>query len=180
MVWLMPTTLSPSVDPALIDGFTSIFRNYPAGVVVVTADPGDGPVALVASSLSSLSAEPPYLAFSVSDATTASPAVARADTVVIHVFGSGRIDFVQQLARSGSDRFADSERWTRLPGGEPLFRGARGWLRGVIEQRVRAGTSTLNVVRVLETGGDAEDDHRPLVYHDRTWHELGAHSRVGA
>jgi len=159
--------------------FGSVFRDYPAGVAIVTADPGDGPVALVASSLSSLSAAPPYIVFSVSDATTAAPAVARADTVLVQVFGAGRIELVKQLAVSGSDRFSDESRWTRLPSGEPLFHGTRSWLRGRVEQRVRAGTATLNVVRVLELGRPgADDDHRPLVYHDRAWHQLGAHSRV--
>ncbi len=177
----MTTTVDHDAQQVIVEEYTSIFRDYPAGVAVVTADPGDGPVALVASSLSSLSAAPPYLAFSISDATTAAPAVGRARTVVLHIFGADRIDLVRHLARSGSDRFSDTERWTRLPTGEPLFLGARGWLRGEVERRVRAGTATLNVVRVLETGRRAGDSaHRPLVYHDRTWHELGAHSHVDA
>lgn len=177
----MTTTAYHDTQRVIVEEFTSIFRDFPAGVAIVTADPGDGPVALVASSLTSLSAEPPYVAFSVSDATTAAPALERARTVVLHVFGAGRIDLVRHVARSGSDRFSDTGRWTRLPSGEPLFLGARSWLRGEVEQRVRAGTATLNVVRVLETGRLVGDEaHRPLVYHDRSWHELGAHSRVGA
>jgi flavin reductase (DIM6/NTAB) family NADH-FMN oxidoreductase RutF len=158
--------------------FAALFRAYPAGVSVVTADPGDGPVALVASSLSSLSADPAYVAFSVSAATTASPALARAETVVLQVFGADRIDLVRHIARSGSDRFSDLSRWTTLPTGEPIFHGSRGWLRGRIEQRVSAGTAVLHVVRVLGLELSEPGEHRPLVYHDRTWHELGAHSRV--
>jgi len=175
----MTTALFHDRQSVVIEEFTSIFRDYPAGVAVVTADPGDGPVALVASSLSSLSAQPPYVVFSVSDATTAAPALDRAGTVVLQIFGADRVDLVRHIARSGSDRFSDTTRWTRLPDGEPLFLGSRSWLRGTIEQRVRAGSATLHVVRVLEArrqGGG--DDHRPLVYHDRTWHGLGTHSHV--
>ncbi|MFT4122687.1 MAG: flavin reductase family protein [Microbacteriaceae bacterium] len=157
--------------------FAALFRNHPAGVAVVTADAGEGPVAFVASSLVSLSAEPAYLSFSISDATTAAATLARASSVVVHFLGGESLEFLRQATRSGSDRFADPERWARLATGEPVLREARAWIRGEIEHRLRAGTATLHLVRALETGGEPGGG-RPLVYHDRGWHELGPHSRL--
>lgn len=46
-------------DMLSADDFKSAFRNHPAGVSVVTADPGDGPVGLTATSVISVSANPP-------------------------------------------------------------------------------------------------------------------------
>ena len=43
----------------LTDRFVTAFRNHPAGVALVTADPGDGPVAMTATSVCSVDANPP-------------------------------------------------------------------------------------------------------------------------
>lgn len=48
------------------DDFKFAFRHHPAGVAVVTADAGDGPVAMTVSSLSSVAIAPPTLVFSAS------------------------------------------------------------------------------------------------------------------
>lgn len=66
------------------EDFKAAFRNHPAGVAVITADPGDGPVALTATSVFSVSATPPLLVFSVSELSSAAPAIARSTSVVVH------------------------------------------------------------------------------------------------
>ena len=64
------------------DEFKALFRGHPGGVAVITADAGEGPVALTASSVVSVSAEPPLLIFSVSALSSASEVLSRAETVV--------------------------------------------------------------------------------------------------
>jgi flavin reductase (DIM6/NTAB) family NADH-FMN oxidoreductase RutF len=174
------STTSYEVEPdTRVDEFKSIFRDFPAGVAIVTADAGDGPVALVASSVSSLSADPPQLVFSVSATASSASALEKAETVVVHFFGTSGLDVLKLVAQSGTDRFGDQTRWGRLETGEPLFAGTQSWLRGEVVQRLRAASATLHVVHILETGRSVSDQpHRPLVYQNRTWHELGAHSRV--
>jgi flavin reductase (DIM6/NTAB) family NADH-FMN oxidoreductase RutF len=162
-----------------VDEFKAIFREFPAGVAVVTAEAGEGPVALVASSVSSLSVDPPQLVFSVSDQASSASTLERANTVVIHFFGAAGLDVVKLVAQSGTDRFADQTRWTRLPTGEPLFAGTHSWLRGEVVDRLKTASATLHVVQIVETGrAESDEPHRPLVYHSRTWHELGSHSYV--
>jgi flavin reductase (DIM6/NTAB) family NADH-FMN oxidoreductase RutF len=46
---------SSSLSP---DEFKALFRGHPGGVAVITADAGDGPVALTATSVASVSADP--------------------------------------------------------------------------------------------------------------------------
>jgi flavin reductase (DIM6/NTAB) family NADH-FMN oxidoreductase RutF len=159
------------------DDFKEAFRNHPAGVSVVTADPGDGPVGLTATSVFSVSAAPPLLVFSLSGRSSSAPALRRADTVVVHLLGADQIGLAKTFSTTGIDRFADSSIWTRLVTGEPVLPAANAWLRGRIVNQMEAGDSTVVAVQVLQVKiPDAESrpagQSRPLVYHNRTWHQL--------
>jgi flavin reductase (DIM6/NTAB) family NADH-FMN oxidoreductase RutF len=162
------------------DEFKLAFRNRPAGVSVITAEAGDGPVGLTATSVFSVSAEPPLLIFSISDLASSAPTIRTVDTLVVHLLGESQLGIAKLCATSGIDRFADRSLWDRLPTGEPYFPAAAGWLRGKVIERMRAGTSTVIAVHALEAklpDSEAEAEH-PLVYHNRTWHRLGEHSRL--
>ncbi len=161
------------------DEFKGAFRNHPAGVAVITADVGNGPVGLTATSVSSISAEPPLLIFSLSGHSSSAPVIQHAETVVIHLLGSEQVDIAKLCATSGVDRFADTSLWSRLPTGEPYFPSSHSWIRGRVIDRLTAGNSTVVVVHALEA--DVTDDgaaSAPLVYHNRTWHRLDEHSTL--
>ncbi|MDQ1572665.1 MAG: hypothetical protein QOH44_224, partial [Actinomycetota bacterium] len=96
------------------DEFKLAFRNHPAGVAVITADAGDGPVGLTATSVFSVSAEPPLLVFSISSQSSSAPTLSRADTVVVHLLSAEQLAVAKLFATSGVDRFADTESWARL------------------------------------------------------------------
>ncbi len=169
---------SPGLSP---DEFKLAFRNHPAGVAVVTADAGEGPVALTATSVFSVSAEPPLLVFSASRFSSATPTITAADTVVVHLLGTGQIDLAKLCATSGVDRFADTTAWGCLESGEPYFLAAPAWIRGRVVNRLEAGASTVIVAHALDAhvpeNRDAEAV-RPLVYHNRTWHGLSEWSKL--
>lgn len=171
------------VDAVPADTFKQAFRLHPAGVAVVTADPGDTPVAMTVSSLTSVSTEPPILVFSISALSSSSEAFARAETVVVHMVGSDQLWLAKLGATSGIDRFEDTSTWTRLPTGEPVFPAVYAWLRGHIVQRIEAGNSIVCFVHIVEMSvakpdQQVDDTSSPLVYHARTWHRLGAHSAM--
>ena len=159
--------------------FKLAFRNHAAGVAVITADAGDGPVALTATSVFSVSAEPPLLVFSLSDQSSSAPTISRADTVVVHLLGAGQLDLARLCATSGVDRFADAASWARLETGEPYFPSAHAWIRGRVINRMEAGKSTVVAVHALEASLAADPALAdPLVYHNRTWHRLGEQSAI--
>ncbi len=162
------------------DAFKALFRGHPGGVAVITADAGDGPVALTATSVSSVSAEPPLLIFSVSALSSASDVLLRAETVVVHLLDADDLEVAQLGATSGIDRFAETHRWSRLVTGEPVYRDVRAWVRCAVIGRMDAGGSTVVAAHALqsELARDA-DGADALVYHNRTWHRLGDHSRIG-
>jgi len=158
--------------------FKLAFRNHAAGVALITADAGDGPIALTATSVFSISAEPPLLVFSVSSGSSSAPTLARADTVIVHLLGAAQIDLARLGATSGIDRFADRSIWDRLITGEPYFPASPVWIRGKVINRMEAGSSTVYAVHALQAKLPEEGaETAPLVYHNRTWHALGPHSR---
>lgn len=174
-----------AAPPALdAEGFKLLFRGHPGGVAVITAEGPDGPVALTATSVASVSAEPPMLVFSVSALSSATPAILAADTIVVHLLDAADLPLARLASTSGVDRFADTSLWTRLPTGEPLFPGVRAWARCAIVGRLEAGASTVIVAHALQgattrgVGHPEGGDDAPLVYHNRTWHRLGEGSRI--
>lgn len=170
---------APAFDVGLDpDEFKLAFRHHAAGVAIITADPGDGPVALTATSVFSVSAEPPILVFSLSARASATPALLRASTVVVHLLGSTHLELARLCSTTGADRFAGSE-WRRLETGEPHFPQVPVWLRGRVINRMDAGDSTVVAVHALEAHRHPfAESTTPLVYHNRAWHALGEASKL--
>ncbi len=130
--------------------FKAVFRGHPGGVAVITADAGDGPVALTATSVASVSAEPPLLIFSVSALSSASDVLSRAETVVVHLLDAHDLEIAQLGATSGVDRFAETHRWSRLVTGEPVYNDVRAWVRCAVIGRMDAGGSTVIAAHALQ------------------------------
>ncbi|KNC19365.1 hypothetical protein AC792_06700 [Arthrobacter sp. RIT-PI-e] len=155
------------------DLFKLAFRHHPAGIAVLTAQGGDGPVGLTASSVSSVSAEPPVLAFSVSTASASAAALITADTLVVHLLGADQLELARLFATRGADRFGGTTRWHTLPTGEPLLTDAPWALRCAILHRLPVGGSMILAAEVVSVEQSSDDaGHPPLVYHDRAYHRL--------
>lgn len=168
----------------LVDNFKTAFRNHPAGVAVITAQGYDRPVGLTASSVSSVSANPPLLVFSLSGSSWAAPDILESKSVLVHLLDAEQLEQAKIFATGGIDRFADISTWSRLATGEPILHGAGTWLRGEIINDLPAGDSTVVVVKVLEVGVPDQpvlepEKTRPLVYHNRAWHSLSETSVLG-
>ncbi len=158
------------------EAFKEAFRHHPGGVALITARGPGGPVALTATSVTSVSAEPPLIVFSVSKLSSSHPTLATADTMVVHLLSARDQHLARLGATSGVDRFEDTALWAELPAGEPVFHGTR-WLRVRVEHRIEAGTATVILAQAIESdvSAGADDGH---VYIDRTWHRLGDHSAL--
>jgi len=171
-----------ALDP---ERFKALFRGHPGGVAVITADAGGGPVALTATSVSSVNVEPPLLVFSISSLSSASATLQKARSIVVHLLGADDLDIAKLGATSGIDRFADTSRWRRLSTGEPFFPEVRAWVRCVVIERMRAGSSTVIAAHGVEArmraaSHEHNDEHGDaLVYHNRGWHRLSAQTRLG-
>jgi flavin reductase (DIM6/NTAB) family NADH-FMN oxidoreductase RutF len=171
---MITQTTSPVLSS---DEFKAAFREHPAGVAVITAIADGERVALTATSVASVSADPPLIMFSVSALSSSTPTILKADTVVIHLLNSDQLAIAKLGATHGIDRFADTSMWSTFETGEPYFHNVRAWIRGHVLNRTAAGGSAVILVEALDAEV-VDDVHPPLVYHDRTWHALGDHSRI--
>ncbi|PUB31543.1 flavin reductase (DIM6/NTAB) family NADH-FMN oxidoreductase RutF [Promicromonospora sp. AC04] len=166
----------PQLSP---EEFKTIFRNHPAGVAVVALQHEGRPVGFTATSVISVSAAPPLLAFSLASTSSSWPAISEARTLAVSFLADHQDDVSARFATSGIDRFADGG-WTPLPTGEPVIDGAVSWFRARVVQRTPIGDSYLVSLRALESNLTAAGDDNPrepkaspLVYKNRNYHRLG-------
>lgn len=151
------------------------FRAHPAGVAVLTADREGTPVALTVSSLISVSADPPVVAFSLSSRSTTAADMLSAETMVIHLVRHDDLPLAQLGATHGAARFGAEVEWERLPTGEPRYTTVGTWFRARIRSTVPLEGATLVAAELLD-GSVAPAGDRPerdsVVYLDRRWHRL--------
>lgn len=178
------TPAEAPIDPAPLpsiseEAFKAAFRGHPGGVALITATGPGGHVALTATSVASVSADPPLLVFSVSHRSSAAPTIRSASSVVVHLLDAPHLELARLGALHGADRFADDRLWTTLPTGEPVFHGPV-WLRSIVVDTLGAGTATVVVAEPVETNllGERDNAGGALVYHGHRWHRLGPASRV--
>lgn len=160
------------------EDFRAAFCIHPAGVAIVTADAGNGPVGLTATSVSSVSADPPTIAVNLSVYSSSAREIRDAEYVVVHLLGSHQLDLARLFSTPGADRFGDTSTWDRLPTGEPYLLSAHVWMRGRISGAIDVNGSTLAAVELVESYVDTTVEPTPLVYCNRTWHELSDMSSV--
>jgi flavin reductase (DIM6/NTAB) family NADH-FMN oxidoreductase RutF len=146
------------------DVYRSVFRRHAAGVVVITADAGHGPVGFTATSLVSVSLLPPLVSFAIATSASSWPAVSTANSLVINFLSADQHAIAGRFATSGIDRFADPTHWSRLASGEPVLDDAPSYLRAQVEHRFAVGDHCLVVAR-LATYTERRE-HEPLLYHD--------------
>ncbi len=169
---LAPVPATPAVGAPRAgspDLLRSVFRQHAAGVAVITAH-GDRPVGFTATSLNSVSAEPPLISFGVGTGSSSWPVIAEAEHIGVHVLGEHQEQLAATFARSGADRFAAPTRWNRGPEGVPVLEGVLAWLVCRVVARVPAGDHRIVIAEAV--AGDPDGAGRPLLYHQGRFNAL--------
>ncbi|MFE1025156.1 flavin reductase family protein [Streptomyces sp. NPDC058818] len=163
-----PDVATPRLATA--DLLRSAFRRHAAGVAVITARGDAGPVGFTATSLTSVSAEPPLLSFGIGTGSSSWPAVSEAEYVGVHLLGDHQEDLAATFARSGADRFAAPTAWREGPAGVPVLDGVLSWLVCRVAGRIPAGDHRIVLAEVLL--GDPTGAGSPLLYHQGRYNGL--------
>ena len=163
-----PSLVSPT-------DFKAVFRHHPAGVAVVTFTHQGALFGFTATSVISVSADPPVFTFSIDSTSTSWPALAEVDTVVVNFLAAAQVEASARFATRGIDRFAEGG-WSLLPTGEPVLDGSPSWVRGRVLQRTAIGRSFLVSVLALEAQSAGAAPR--LVYLDRAYHAVGDHTAL--
>ncbi|MEV8034496.1 flavin reductase family protein [Streptomyces sp. NPDC002742] len=148
----------------------SVFRRHAAGVAVITASGARGPVGFTATSLTSVSAEPPVVSFGVGTGASSWPAISEADHVGVHVLGEHQRELAATFARSGADRFGAPTRWRKGPEEVPVLDDVLAWLVCRVVARVPAGDHRIVLAEVVL--GDHSGEGGPLLYHQGRFNGL--------
>ena len=146
------------------DLFRALLRRHAAGVVVITA-PGTRPAGFTATSFTSVSLDPPLVAFCLDRKASSWPAVAAADHVAVHVLTDRQEQVARTFATSGIDRFAEPTRWRTGPHDLPVLDDALAVLFCRIVERVPAGDHAIVLAEPLHGEQHDGGDEAPLLYH---------------
>ena len=126
--------------PAAIDPyeFRETLGRFATGVAFVTAMPGGKPAGLIVNSLTSVSLEPPLVAFCPARSSLTWQRMRRTGRFGVNVLGREQEDFARRATPAGADRFAGID-WDFGPGGAPLLTGALATLECEIVAEHAAG-----------------------------------------
>jgi 3-hydroxy-9,10-secoandrosta-1,3,5(10)-triene-9,17-dione monooxygenase reductase component len=144
----------PEADPPFDTArFRSVLGHFATGVVAITAvDPTNGaPTGLAANAFTSVSLDPPLIAFCVAHTSTTWPKLRAAGLLGVNMLTTDQHAVCQQFATRGAEKFRGL-RWSPSPGGAPLLDDALAWIECEIEAEHPAGDHVIVVCRVLQLG----------------------------
>ena len=151
------------VDPQVL---REVLGHFASGVTVVTAVTADGPAGFTCQSFSSLSLDPPLVAFAPARTSRTWPALRAIGRFCVNVLAEGQDDVSKNFARSGADKFA-GVRWSPSAHGSPVLDDVVAWIDGELWAEYDGGDHSIVVARVLDLGADP--DRRPLLFHRGTY-----------
>ncbi|MGP4009825.1 flavin reductase family protein [Streptomyces sp. 4N124] len=147
--------------------FRRVLGNFATGVAVVTSpatDGASGPAGFACQSFSSLSLDPPLVAFMVGRTSTTWPRIARAGAFCVNVLAAGQGTLCRGFAVSGGDKFAGVAYDAAPVSGSPRLAGALAWIDCTIHA-VHTGGDHLIVVGRVDDLGTADTPEAPLLFH---------------
>jgi flavin reductase (DIM6/NTAB) family NADH-FMN oxidoreductase RutF len=165
-----PAPLHPRGGVVPAEVLRATMRQHAAGVAVITTSE-DGPVGFCATSLTSVSLDPPTVSFAVTLDSTSGRAWRRAHHGIVHLLRQDQAAVAARFARSGRERFAGVD-WQWGPGGQPLLDSVLAWMLVSMRHRLVVGDHLLVVCDVC--AASAMPGAGPLIHHDGGFHALPA------
>jgi len=135
--------------------FRRVLGHFPTGVVAITAAEPDGnPVGMAVGSFTSVSIDPPLVAFLPDKSSSSFPRIRKTGAFCVNVLGADQEDVCRSFAARGTEKF-NGVSWRRGPTGSPVIDGVVAWIDCVIEAIHDAGDHYIVVGRVqdLDTAG---------------------------
>lgn len=113
------------IDPA---AFRQTLGHYPTGVCAITAIQPDGtPAAMIVGSFTSVSLDPPLVAFFPDKSSSSWPKIERSGGFCVNVLAQDQEGLCRTLASKDPDKF-DKVSYSPSPRGVPIIDGALAWI----------------------------------------------------
>jgi flavin reductase (DIM6/NTAB) family NADH-FMN oxidoreductase RutF/DNA-binding IclR family transcriptional regulator len=152
------------IDPGPIDPtrFRSVLGHFPTGVAVVTGLDAEGaPAGMAVGSFSSVSLDPPLVAFMPDKSSTSWPKFRDAGSFCVNILGAEQESVCRTFATRGGDKFAELS-WRPAGSGAPVLDGVLAWIDCDTEVVHEAGDHFIVIGRVREL--DIGTPALPLVF----------------
>jgi flavin reductase ActVB len=155
----------------LAESFRDALASFPSGVTVVTTIDGeDTPRGFTATAFASVSAEPPKILVCLSRSAECFAAFDASERFCVNILADHHHRVARTFASRGADKFGagsfgESER------GMPVLEEAVAFLDCEVDQRIESGDHTVLIGDVVDCV--VRQQHRPLVYFRRAFHDLG-------
>lgn len=138
-------TLDQAVDPMR---FRTTMGHYPTGVVLVTGLDADGePVGMVVGSFTSVSLDPPLIAFLPARESQRFQRLRAAASFCVNVLAHDQGELCRTFAGKGGNDFSGIE-WSRSPNGAPILHGSVAWIDCTLESISEGGDHYIVLGRV--------------------------------
>jgi flavin reductase (DIM6/NTAB) family NADH-FMN oxidoreductase RutF len=150
----------PTIDAAR---YRLVLGHFVTGVTVITAiDPDDRqPAGLAANSFTSVSLDPPLVAFCAAYSSSTWPRIQAAGKFCVNILADDQEEICRVMATKGIDKFAGIG-WSPSVNGSPVIDGSLAYIDCTIEAEHSAGDHLIVVGRVHELG--VEEEGRPLAF----------------
>jgi flavin reductase (DIM6/NTAB) family NADH-FMN oxidoreductase RutF/DNA-binding IclR family transcriptional regulator len=142
--------------------FRTVLGHFPTGVAVITGlDPDGNPAGMAIGSFSSVSLDPPLVAFMPDKASSSWPKFRDSGHFCVNILGSDQESVCRTFAVSGGDKFAELA-WHPASSGAPILDGVLAWIDCDVDFVHEAGDHyiVIGAVRELEVGSTS----LPLVF----------------
>jgi flavin reductase (DIM6/NTAB) family NADH-FMN oxidoreductase RutF/DNA-binding GntR family transcriptional regulator len=155
---MAPRTAGPPAFDA--DTFRHVVGHLPSGVTVVTTRTPENAFGMTASSVTSLSLDPPMMLACLNKSSPTSGAVSQAGAFAVNVLGEGHEHLAQQFAVRSDDKFTGV---AVVEGtlGVPVLADALAHIECEVVEEVSGGTHTVFLGRVVEAKAE---EGSPLTY----------------
>ena len=144
------------------DTFRQVLGHFATGVTVITAAGSDGPVGLAVNSFTSVSLDPPLVAFCAARSSSTWPSIQEAGHFCVNIIAEDQEDVCRVFASKGADRFTTVGWRKATHSGAPVLEQELAWIDCEIDAEHDAGDHIIVVGRVQEVG--VERDGKPLVF----------------
>jgi flavin reductase len=160
--------------PSIADAYRNGMRQLAAGVCLITSTDQQQPGGMIATAVTSVSAEPPTLLVCVNRNASMFDLIQRSDHFCVNVLSVdalGLVDIFSNAARR-AERFVTGE-WQQDDLGSPIAADALVAFSCKVVNTVDWHTHAIflgEVTNVVHPNSDTQ----PMVYHDRAFHQLSA------
>lgn len=145
--------------------FRAVMRNHAKGVAVITGG-GDPPVGFCATSLSSVSLDPPLVSFTVGLHSGSWAVMAQQQHLAVHLLAEDQEETARRFAATGTAKFGPATRWHRDAFGLPVLDDVLACLVVAPVSVLPVADHALVIARVVAADDQAHGGRRPLLHHD--------------